>query len=179
MSVLKTAFGVVVVLAFAVSAVAEEPAAPQLTPEHKALESWLGHWSGHGELKPGPWGEGGDMTWTEECSFFEGSHFHVVCRSEGNGPMGPMKGLGIIGYNPEKGVYTHYGVDSSGWSGYSEGKHEGQTWKFKSQEIMGGKTYHTRFKMVMGDSGEMDFSWEMSEDGSEWTVLMDGKSTRK
>lgn len=179
MSVLKTAFGVVVMLMAAALAAAEEPPVPQLTPEHEALAAWVGSWAGEGELKPGPFGPGGKVTWTEECSFFEGSHFHVVCRSDGSGPMGEMKGLGIIGYSTAKGAYTHYGVDSTGWSGYSEGTRDGDSWTFTGKEVMGDTTYHTRMDMVMDSPESISFSWAMSEDGSEWMVLMEGATTKK
>ena len=93
--------------------------------------------------------------------------------------MGAMKGLGIIGYNGERKVYTHHGVDSSGWSGYSEGTRSGDTWTYQSEEMMGGKTYHTRFTITMKSPTQMVFTWEMSEDGSNWMLLMDGTSEKK
>jgi hypothetical protein len=170
--------GVVLVLACAAVAVADEPLAPQPTPEHKALGSWVGSWSGQGEMKPGPFGSGGSMQWTEECSWFEGGEFHVVCRSDGTSFMGPTRGLGIIGYNPGKGVYTRYGAGNNGWSGYSEGTRTGDTWTFRSEETMGGKTYHTRFTMTLVNPKRMDFAWEMSEGGSNGVVLMDGATVR-
>lgn len=165
-------FGTSVVLA-------EEPAQqPQPTPEHKKLAMWLGSWTGSGEMKPGPFGPGGPMNWTEECSWFAGAEFNVVCKSKGNGPTGPMVGLGIVGYKPEKKVYTHYGVDNNGWSGYSEGNRSGDTWTFTSTETMEGKTYHSRFAMKMETPVKMTFTWEMSEDGKNWIVMMDGVSKK-
>ena len=119
------------------------------------------------------------MKWTEECTWFAEAGFHVVCKSQGTSPTGgPMHGLGIVGYNAAKKVYTHYGVDSDGWSGDSEGSHTGDAWTFLSTETMEGKTYHTRFTMNMTSPTEMTFSWEMSEDGKSWTTLMDGTSKK-
>jgi hypothetical protein len=159
---------------------AEEPMeAPQPTAEHKGLAMWLGSWSGSGEMKPGPFGPGGPMKWTEECSWFAGGEFHVICKSKGNGPTGPMVGLGIIGYHPGKKVYTHYGVDNNGWSGYAEGTRSGDSWTYKSTETMEGKTFHSRFTITMESPTAMTFSWEMSEDGEKWIVMMDGTSKKK
>lgn len=174
-----TMLGMVMVVLFAAVAVAQEPPAPQPTAGHKALEAWVGTWSGQGEMKPGPFGPGGPMSWTEECSWFEGGGFHVICRSQGTGPMGAMKGLGIVGYNAEKKVYTHYGVDSTGWSGFAEGSREGDTWTFQSQEMMGGTTFHSRATMTMTSPTTMSFSWGVSEDGSTWTVMMEGTTTKR
>jgi hypothetical protein len=179
MNVLKPVVGVSLLLVAAAFAAADEPLMPQPTPEHEALAVWTGTWSGQGEMKPGPFGPGGKMTWTEECTWFEGSRFNVVCKSDGTSPAGPMKGLAIIGYSPGKQVYTHYGVDNTGWSGYSEGTREGDSWTFRSSEEMGGTTYHTRFEMTWIGPKNMTFKWEMSEDGTSWVVVMDGTSEKK
>ena len=157
----------------------EKPEMPKPTAEHEELAKWVGSWSGTGEMKPGPFGEGGPMSWTEKCSWFAGSEFHVICKSEGSSPMGPSKGLGIMGYNAEKKVYTHYGVDSNGWSGYAECTRSAATEIYTSKEMMGGQTFHTRFTMTMKSATKMDFSWEMSEDGSNWMLLMEGTSEKK
>ena len=171
----------VVTLTLAVStpAVADDPPAmPEPTAEHQVLEHWVGTWKGSGEVKANPFGPGGEALWSDECTWFGGSEFHVVCRSEGTGPTGPMESLGIMGYNPMKEVYTHYGVDNNGWSGYSEGTRSGDTWTFHSEETMGGVTYHSRFTMTMESDDRMTFSWAMSEDGMNWETLMTGESRR-
>jgi hypothetical protein len=152
---------------------------PEPTAEHERLGAWVGQWAGQGEMKPGPYGEGGPVSWTETCSWFGGGKFHVVCKSEGTGPMGPMKGLGIVGYSPEKKVFTHYGVDSTGWSGYSEGKHSDKTWTFQSEETMGGQTFHSRFTLELESPTRMVFTWQMSQDGESWMTMMEGSSEKK
>jgi hypothetical protein len=179
MNVLRIFFGVCLFVGAIAVGSAEEPQMPQPTAEHQALGMWVGSWSGEGEIKPGVFGPGGPMTWTEECSWFEGTKFHVVCTSETTTPMGPIKGLGIFGYNPGKQVHTHYGVDSNGWSAYSEGSRSGKTWTYQNEEIMGGQTYHTRATMTMTSPDTVAFKWEVSEDGETWTLLMEGTSTKE
>jgi hypothetical protein len=152
---------------------------PEPTAEHKLLAKWVGTWSGEGELKPGPLGPGGKMTWTEECEWFGGTEFAVVCKSHGDGAMGPSKGLGIISYNAGKKVFTHYGVDNNGWGSYAEGTRSGDEWAFQAKEMMGDKVYHSRFEVKLASPTQMDFVWEMSEDGKTWIAMMDGKSTKK
>ena len=171
----------VVLVSFAIVGVpAEEPAGPpQPTAQHEEMAMWVGTWAGSGEMKPGPFGPGGPMTWTEKCDWFEGSHFHVVCRSEGSGPMGPSKGLGIMGYDPEKQVYTHYGIDTNGWVGHSAGTREGKTWTYRSEETMGGQTYHSRMTMTLESPTRLSFTWAMSEDGENWTPLMEGTTEKQ
>ncbi|MFH1267696.1 MAG: DUF1579 family protein, partial [Planctomycetota bacterium] len=165
---MKFKWGVVAALVLVLTGVgfAEEPAGPpQPTAEHKVLGMFVGDWAGSGEMKPGPHGPGGPMSWTEKCSWFGGAEFNVVCKSEGTSPTGPMKGLGIMGYNTEKKVYTHYGIDSNGWTGHSEGTRTGESWTYQSKDTMGGKTYHSRFTLTMETPTRMAFTWEMSEDG--------------
>jgi hypothetical protein len=179
MKVLKTAFALCVIAATTSVARAEEPQMPTPTPEHEALEAWVGSWTGTGEIKPGILGPGGEMRWNEECTWFENSRFYVVCESEGSNPMGPVTSLGIIGYDPAKKVYTHYSIDTNGWSAYAEGTHSGDTWTFTSDEVMGGATYHTRATMTMPTPEAVQFNWEVSKDGKTWTLLMDGTSAKK
>ena len=47
----------------------------------------------------------GKFKGTEKCEWFDGK-FAVVCHTEGKGPMGEMKGLGIMSFSPDQGVYT-------------------------------------------------------------------------
>lgn len=159
---------------------AEEPAGPpKPTPEHKAMEVWIGTWAGSGEMKPGPMGNGGPMSWTEECSWFGGAGFNVVCKSKGTGPEGPQQGIGIMGYDPAKKVYTYYGVDTTGWMGASDGTRSGDTWTFTSMDAMGGKTYHGRYSSTLTSPTHATFKYEISEDGETWTTVMDGTSEKK
>jgi hypothetical protein len=177
---LRGLVGLALVLLLASVGFAQEPPeTPQPTPEHKELAMWVGDWKGSGEMEPGPFGPGGSMEWTENCSWFSENHLHIVCASKGDGPMGPMKGLAIIGYDAVKKVYTHYGVDSSGWSDLSEGVHVGSEWIFKSEMMVEGNKYHSRFTMNVQSPSKMTFAWEVSADEQDWVTLMDGTSTKQ
>ena len=151
--------------------------APKPGPEHQKLARFIGKWSGKGELKPGPFGPGGPMTWTETCEQFSGG-FSVVCTSEGKGPQGEMKGISIMTYNPEEKVYTWYGVDSSGWADLSKGTLSGKVWSFSSSGTMGGKPIHSRFFLTEVSGNKQTFKWEMSEDGKTWNNMMEGESVK-
>jgi hypothetical protein len=103
---------VVISVAGAQVVAAQSPQAPKPGPEHARLGYFVGKWKTEGEMKPSPMGPGGKMTGTDTCNWFEG-RFTVVCRSEGTGPWGPTKSIGILGYSTEEKVYTYYGVDNS------------------------------------------------------------------
>ena len=92
---------------------AQAPTMPTPGPEHQRLGYFTGKWTSEGEMKESPFGPGGKFTSSDDCQWFEGK-FAVVCRTEGKGPMGPMKGLGMMSYSGEEKVYTYYGLDSSG-----------------------------------------------------------------
>lgn len=152
---------------------------PKPGPEHKKLERFAGTWKGKGDMRPGPMGPGGAMSWTETCEWFEGG-FHLVCRSEGTNPMGKIKGISILGYDAQKQKYTFYGADNSGWSGYSLGTYDqaGKTWNFTSEESFGGKTMQGRFVIKEVSDKKQTFVWEMSDDGKTWITMMEGESTK-
>src|SRR5262249_41577584 len=104
------AYAVISVGGFGIVIAQAPPAKPG--PEHAKLGYFVGKWTGVGEVKPGPMGPGGKMTSTDDCQWFEGG-FSVICHSTANGPMGPSKSIGILGYSTEEKVYTYYGVDNT------------------------------------------------------------------
>ena len=164
-------------LAFA-TALAQAGEAPKPGPEQKALGYFAGKWTSEGEMKPGPFGPGGKMTSTDACAWFAGG-FQLECRGTGSGAMGSMTTLGIITYNPVEKAYTFYGIDSTGMADYSKGKKDGKTWTFASKSEMNGKAFHSRYTMVEGSPSSYTYKWDMSEDGTKWTTMMEGKSTKK
>lgn len=96
------AFASMLVLGLAVAAAAQAPAGPPKPgPEHKKLQYFAGKWTMQGELKASPFGPGGKTTATDNCEWFAGG-FHLVCKSDGKGPTGEMKGLAVLGYNPHE-----------------------------------------------------------------------------
>lgn len=169
--------GLVVVALVGAPAAQQPGEAPAPGPEHKKLEHFVGKWSGTGELKPGPFGPGGKMTWTESCEWLSGGFF-VMCKSEGTGPMGETKGIGIIGYDAAEKVYTYYGADNTGWSDYAKGTVKGKTWTYNSEMNMEGQTIHSRYIIEETSATAQKFSWMMSQDGSTWDTMMTGESKK-
>ena len=97
---LKAILALVAVSSAAASAAAAQAAPPQKPgPEHQRLGYFVGRWKAEGQVKPSPMGPGGKVTATDDCEWFEGQ-FTVICRSEGQGPSGPSKSIGILGYSP-------------------------------------------------------------------------------
>lgn len=180
---MKSSCALAVSLAIAVAGLAAAPAqppqAPKPGPEHKKLDYFVGKWTHTGEMKPGPFGPGGKMSWTDTCEWFEGG-FAVVCRSDGKGPMGPMKGLGIMSYSTEEKVYTYSGTDSSGMTMTTvpKGTVSGDTWTFTDESMMGGQKMKTRVTVKQISPTEQTFLMEMQGADGKWMPMMESKGTK-
>lgn len=146
-------------------------------PEQKRIGYFVGTWKSDTDVKPNPFTTGGRIAMTDNCEWFPGG-FHVVCNSSGTGPQGPMKGIGIIGYNPEEKTYTYYGIDNRGMGSLSKGSIQGNTWDWHGEDKMGGKLIKSRYTIVENSPTAYTFKWETSEDGRSWTTAMEGKATK-
>ncbi len=152
--------------------------APKPGPELKKLDVFVGPWTLEGNMKPGMMGPGGSMTENEKCEWMEGG-FYLVCRSEYKSAMGDGVGLSVMGYSAEDKAYTYREFDSFGEFDDSRGTFDGDTWTWTSNEKMNGMTMKGRFTMKMTSATSYTFTFEMSQDGTKWSTVMDGKATKK
>ena len=169
----------VCLLGLAVPALAQAPTAPKPGPENEKLGMFVGKWASEGDMKPSPMGPGGKTTGSDRCEWFDGK-FTVICHNEGKGPMGPVKGLGILSYSSEEKIYTYYGTDSSGMTmtGVAKGTVQGDTWTYNDESKMGGKTIKGRYVIKVLSPSSYTFKWEMLGDGGQWLTVLQGKSTK-
>lgn len=179
---MKRTFQALIVLTVAsLGSLAAQPpqGPPKPTAEHQKLGYFVGSWTSTGEMKPSPFGPGGKMSGTETCEWFDGG-FAVVCRSQGKGPTGPMKGIGMMGYNVDEKVYTYYAVDNSpmNMASVPKGTISGQTWTYTDEAMMGGKKIKSRFVLNLASPTSYTFKWDMDE-GGKWTTIMEGTATKK
>jgi len=174
---LVTTLTAVLCAAFALVAAAQEGMMPKPGPEHQALGFFAGKWSFEGEAKESPMGPAGKITFTESCEWFEGG-FALLCRSEGKTPMGPTKALGIMNYDAEQKAYTYYGIEANMPPFMATGQREGKVWRYRSESKMGETSVHTRVTITETSPTSYTFDMETSTDGSTWTPVMEGKSTK-
>jgi len=151
--------------------------APKPGPEHKKLDVLAGSWTLEGDMKPSPMGPGGKISENEKCEWMEGSFF-LICHVDFKSSMGDGSGMSILGYSAEDKAYTYREYNSWGESMESKGSVDGDTWTWTSDEKMNGKPMKSRFTMKMTSPTSYTFSFEMSQDGTNWTLLMDGKATK-
>jgi hypothetical protein len=175
----KLLTAVLLIVSVAVIGFAQEPAAPKPGPEHKKIEAFAGKWNFSGKAESGPMGEGGPVTFTENCEMFQGG-FALVCHAEGKNPMGSTKSMSIMSYDSEKKAYTYYAVES-GWPPFQATgqSSDGKTWSWKTETKMGEKTMLTQVTVTLVSPTSQTFEMKMSTDGGKtWTPGMSGKSTK-
>lgn len=151
---------------------------PKPGPEIKKLDVFVGSWTLEGTMKPGSMGPGGTMTETEKCEWMEGG-FYVVCHSDYKSTMGDGVGLSVLGYSTDDKAYTYREFNSFGEFDDSRGTLDGDTWTWTSDEKMGGTTMKGRFIMKMISTTAYTFTFDMSQDGTKWSTVMDGKGVKK
>jgi hypothetical protein len=166
-----------VILFLAASAVAQMPM-PKPAPELSKLDYLAGDWNTEADLKPSPMGPGGKMTATDQFHWMEGKFF-LVLDSKFKGSIGDGMSLAVMSYDPDKKVYTYNEYDSMGQANHSEGTIAGDTWTWTSDQNMGGQMFKGRYTMKVVSPTAYTFKYEMSQDGTNWTNVMDGKSTKK
>jgi hypothetical protein len=159
------------------SAVAQTPP-PKPGPELKKLDMFVGSWSLDGTMKPGMMGPGGSMTESEKCEWMEGG-FYIVCHSDYKSSMGNGVGLSVMGYSAEDKAYTYREFNSFGEFDDSRGTVDGDTWTWTNEEKMDKMTMKGRFTIKMTSATSYNFTFDMSQDGTKWSTVMDGKATKK
>ena len=150
---------------------------PKPGPELKKLDVFAGNWTLDGDLKPGPMGPGGKMTETQKCEWMDGAFF-LVCHADFKSGMGNGTSISVMGYSAEDKAYSYREFNSWGEAENSVGALDSDTWTWTSDEKMNGATVKGRFTMKMTSATSYNFSFEMSQDGTKWTLAMDGKATK-
>jgi hypothetical protein len=151
---------------------------PKPGPEFKKLDVFEGTWTLDGTMKPGMMGPGGSMTESEKCEWMDGG-FYLVCHSSYKSSMGDGVGLSVMGYSADDKAYTYREFNSFGEFDDSKGMVDGDTWTWTSDEKMGSTTMKGRFTIKMTSAASYTFLFDMSQDGTKWTTVMDGKATKK
>lgn len=155
-----------------------QTAAPKPGPELKKLDVFVGTWSLDGTMKPGMMGPGGTMTESEKCEWMEGG-FYLVCHSDFKSSMGNGVGLSVMGYSSEDKAYTYHEFSSSGEFVDSRGRIDGDTWTWMNDEKMAGMSMKSRFTIHMTSTASYTFAFDMSQDGTKWSTVMEGKASKK
>lgn len=95
--------------------------------------------------------------------------------------MGPMEGLGIMGYSTEEKAYVYYGVDNSpmAWASVPRGTFADGVWTYDDESKMGGKMVKSRYVMKQVGKKSYTSTWSILGDDGKWVVAMEATSTRE
>ena len=181
MSAMRLRFSTIVLvgLLFALALpVVAQMAMPKPAPELKKLDYFAGTWTTGGDIKPSSMGPGGKWTGKDHYEWMEGGFF-LTGKTEYNGPEGKSQGQAFMGYDTDEKMFTYNAFDSTGEAGHAKGNVDGDTWSYTSDEKMGGKTFKGRYTMKVMSPTSYTMKYEMSQDGTNWTTVMEGKATKK
>ncbi|MGO9862440.1 MAG: DUF1579 family protein [Terriglobales bacterium] len=147
-------------------------------PEQQKLNYFVGNWTSEGDLKPGPMGPGGKVTSNDDNQWMDGGFFVVFHATFKITGMGGGTGLAFMGYDPQEKVYTYDEFNSMGEATHSKGTFDGDTWSWANDMKMGPQTMKARYSMKIVSPTSYTFKFEVSPDGTNWTLVMDGKATK-
>jgi hypothetical protein len=151
---------------------------PKPGPELKKIDYFVGSWTLDGDIKPGTMGPGGKMTENEKCEWMDGGFF-LICKVDFNSGMGSGTGMSMMGYSTDDKIYTYREFNSWGEFTDSKGSIDGDTWTWTSDEKMDKTIWKGRFTMKITSPTTYNFTFDMSQDGTKWTTIMDGKASKK
>jgi hypothetical protein len=151
---------------------------PKPGPEVKKLDFFVGHWTSEGDTKPGPMGPGGKFTMQENSEWMDGGYFVVIHSKYSGGGMPNGTSTAYMGYDTQEKVYTYDEFNSTGEHIHSTGTLEGDNFSWMSDMKMGPQTMKGRFTMKLMPPNAYAYKFEVSSDGKDWTLVMEGKDTK-
>ncbi len=153
---------------------------PTPAPELKKMEFMAGDWIATGTATVGPPGTpASNFTMTSHAEWMDGNFFLVEHSDNDMPPMGKFKEMSVMGYDPDKKVYTYNSFNSMGQNETSTGTVDGDTWTWLSNENFGGMPMKGRFTMKVTSPASYTLKFEVSQDGTNWMTAMEGKATKK
>ncbi len=152
--------------------------APQPGPELQKLHVFVGHWTGQGERKAGPWGPGSQYTFEETDEMILDGLF-LQTRATLKDANGEHHLLLFEGYDPDNKNYPTIVLSSSGKMSSGTTTCDGNTWTFTRKSSIGGKNYALRLTMAFAsDLMSVVQKDEVSYDGATWEPVGGTKFTR-
>ena len=151
---------------------------PMPAPELTKLNYFVGTWIAEGEIKPGPMGPGGKFTGMNRVQWMDGGFF-LVTQSEFDGAMGKGAETAYMGWDGNDRMYTYDSFNTLGGADHAKGRLDGDTWTWLSETRMGSQTMKGRLTLKMRSAATYEFKYETSADGVRWSVVLEGRDTKK
>lgn len=148
---------------------------PKPTEAHAKLEVFAGEWKGDEILYPSPWApeKRSAVGRFSARMGLDGMFLITDYQEERDGEV-VFRGHGVYGFDPKSGKYTMHWFDSMGMSpAETLGVWEGDTLTFENSHAHG----KSRYVYEVGDD-QYTFKILSSQDGDEWSTLMEGSYRR-
>ena len=169
---------VVLGILLAATAAFAQMEAPKPGPDVKKLDYFVGHWTAEGNVKPGPMGPGGIFKSDDNNEWMEGGYFVVLHSKYSGGGMPGGVSTAYMGFDPNDKVYTYDEFNSAGEATHSKGTIDADNWVWTNEMKMGAMTMRGRFSVKILSPTAYTYKFEVSTDGTNWTLFMDGKETK-
>jgi hypothetical protein len=150
---------------------------PTPSPEQQAMGYFVGDWKLQGTMKVSPTAPAGPFTSTERSEWVPGSFF-VETHSSMKSPMGGIRGMRVMEYNPADKTYTYNAYNSLGEHQIAVGHVQGNVWTWTAEEKMNGATVNGRYTITLVSPTAYTFKSEVSTLSGGWSTVMEGKATR-
>ncbi len=168
----------IAILACAALVVAQTPEpAPKPGPELKKLDYFTGTWHMLGEMQASVFGPAGKINGSLRAEWAQGNFFQIRTHEEQNS-AGKHASLSVIGYDPDKRVYTVYSFNGEGGISQSEGVLSGDTWIWSKAYKINGQLIKTRTIIKPTSASSYEFKWDIAPAGSNWITVQEGKATK-
>ncbi len=151
--------------------------APTPSPEQQMMGYFVGDWKLEGTMKVSPTAPAGSFTSTEHSEWVPGSFF-VETHSSMKSPMGNIRGMRVMEYNPADKTYTYNAYNSLGEHQIALGHVQGNVWTWTAEEKMNGATVNGRYTITLVSPTSYTFKSEVSTPSGGWNTVMEGKATR-
>src|ERR1035438_113288 len=93
-------------------------------------------------------------------------------------PMGNIRGVRVMEYNPADKVYTYNAYNSLGEHQVALGHVQGNTWTWTAEEKMNGVIAKGRYTVTLVSPTSYTFKSEVATPSGGWSTVMEGKATR-
>jgi len=149
---------------------------PKPSPGHVRLEKLAGHWEGEETMYPSQWDpEGGVAIGRTKCRIaLNGFALIGEYEQERNG-VTTFSGHCVYTFAPKEGLYSLHWFDCLGTPPeLFTGRFDGDVLTVSH----GGPGMHARLTYDISDAQHLASKMEMSEDGTNWRTLFDGRYRR-
>ena len=150
---------------------------PTPSPAQQMMGYFVGDWKLEGTMKVSPTVPAAPFTSTEHAEWVPGSFF-VETHSSMKSPMGNIRGMRVMEYNPADKVYTYNAYNSLGEHQVATGHVGGNVWTWTADEKMNGVVVKGRYTVTLVSPASYTFKSEVATPSGGWSSVMEGKATR-